>query len=160
MQNRLVLISVAILIILIALNTCTKKNYAIAHEKIPVLQYKYEIIQDTLTTFLTKTKIKTDTAEISIEKRINSAIVLAESALKEAVKEKDSVALKLIRLEKTENITVYDTVKVVESVAPDSVMLFNIFEYEFNDGLAVVTKRDTIQSRRVSRAYTQKYITQ
>ena len=55
-------------------------------------------------------------------------------------------------------ITVYDTVKVIIEVPSDSVILYNIFEYEFSDGLAVTSTRDTIQSTKVSRAFAQKFI--
>ena len=155
MQSRIVLIALAILIVLISIHTCTKKNYVAAYEA-PVLQYKYEIIQDTLTTIVTKTVIKTDTS--GIEERINLAMAVAESTVREAVMERDSVALKIVELEEIKNVTIYDTISVKIDVPPDSVMIYNVFEYHSIDGDEVIAMRDTIQSRKVSRYYAQKYI--
>mgnify|MGYP003653691050 CR=1 FL=1 len=158
MQSRIVLIALAIIVVLISIHTCTKKNYVAAYEENPVLQYKYEIIQDTLTTIVTKTVIKTDTS--GIEERINLAMAVAESTVREAVMERDSVALKIVELEEIENVTIYDTISVKIDVPPDSVMIYNVFEYHSIDGDEVIAMRDTIQSRKVSRYYAQKYITQ
>ena len=82
----------------------------------------------------------------------------AETAVREVVKERDSVVLKIVELEQVKRVTLYDTVKTIIQMPPDSVTLYNIFEYESSDGLAVTTKRDTVQSRRVTRAYAQRFI--
>ena len=156
MQNRFVIIAVAVVVLLLTIRACAKKDYTSSYEESPVLQYQYEIIQDTLTTVITETKI--DTVLVEIEERINSAMRFAETAVREVVKERDSVVLKIVELEQVERVTLYDTVETVVEVLPDSVTLYNIFEYESSDGLAVTTKRDTVQSRRVTRAYAQRFI--
>lgn len=156
MQNRFVIIAVAVVVLLLTIRACAKKDYTSSYEESPVLQYQYEIIQDTLTTVITETKI--DTVLVEIEERINSAMQFAETAVREVVKERDSVVLKIVELEQVERVTLYDTVETVVQVPPDSVTLYNIFEYESSDGLAVTTKRDTVQSRRVTRAYAQRFI--
>lgn len=156
MQNRFVIIAVAVVVLLLTIRACAKKDYTSSYEESPVVQYQYEIIQDTLTTVITETKI--DTVLVEIEERINSAMRFAETAVREVVKERDSVVLKIVELEQVERVTLYDTVETVVQVPPDSVTLYNIFEYESSDGLAVTTKRDTVQSRRVTRAYAQRFI--
>jgi hypothetical protein len=158
MRNRFIVILVAVVIILLAVRTCSKEQYISSTKQSPVIQYQYEVVHDTLTTVITETKI--DTVLIEIEERINSAIQLAETTVREVVKERDSVVLKIVELKKTKNITIYDTISVKIDVPPDSVIIYNIFEYHAIDGNEVVTKRDTIQSRKVSRYYAQKYIIQ
>ena len=74
-------------------------------------------------------------------------------------REKESLALKIVELEDVENTT-YDTVKVTIQVPSDSLMLYNVFEYHSINGDEVIAMRDTIQSRKVSRRYAQKYIMQ
>lgn len=156
MQNRFVIIAVAVVVLLLTIRACAKKDYTSSYEESPVVQYQYEIIQDTLTTIVTETKI--DTVLVEIEERINSAMQFAETAVREVVKERDSVVLKIVELEQVKRVTLYDTVKTIIQMPPDSVTLYNIFEYESSDGLVVTTKRDTIQSRRVTRAYAQRFI--
>ena len=156
MQNKFVLISIAVIIVLLSVRACVRRDYTPVYEENPIVQYQYEIVQDTLTTVITETKI--DTVLIEIEDRINSAMQFAETAVREVVKERDSIVLKIVELQQVERITLYDTVKTIVQVPPDSVTLYNIFEYESSDGLTVTTKRDTIQSRRVTRAYAQKFI--
>jgi len=155
-QNRFVIIAVAVVVLLLTIRACAKKDYTSSYKEDPVVQYQYEIIQDTLTAIVTETKI--DTVLVEIEERINSAMQFAETAVREVVKERDSVVLKIVELEQVERVTLYDTVETVVQVPPDSVTLYNIFEYESSDGLAVTTKRDTVQSRRVTRAYAQRFI--
>ncbi len=156
MQNKFVVIAAAVIVVLLAARACVKRDYAPVYEEDPIIQYQYEVVQDTLTTVITETKI--DTVLIEIEDRINSAMQFAETAVREVVKERDSVVLKIVELEQVERVTLYDTVETVVQVPPDSVTLYNIFEYESSDGLAVTTKRDTVQSRRVTRAYAQRFI--
>ena len=154
MKSRVAIIATAVIIILLTVRTCTKEDYAAPYEENSVLQYKYEIVQDTITTVVTKI----DTVLVKIEERLNSAIAFAESTVREVVMERDSVVLKIVELEEVENITVYDTISVKIDVPPDSVMIYNVFEYHSIDGDEVIAMRDTIQSRKVSRYYAQKYI--
>jgi len=155
-RGRIITILAAVVLIMLIVRTCSRPDYVPTYEEDPVVQYQYEIIQDTLTTVITETKI--DTVLVEIEERINSAMRFAETAVREVVKERDSVVLKIVELEQVERVTLYDTVETVVEVLPDSVTLYNIFEYESSDGLAVTTKRDTVQSRRVTRAYAQRFI--
>ena len=97
MQNRFVLISAAVIIILLTIRACVKRDYAPVYEEAPIVQYQYEIVQDTLTTVITETKI--DTVLIEIEDRINSAMQFAEKAGREVDKERDSIDLKIVELE-------------------------------------------------------------
>ena len=156
MRGRIITILAAVVLIMLIVRTCSRPDYVPTYEEDPVVQYQYEIIQDTLTTVITETKI--DTVLVEIEERINSAMQFAETAVREVVKERDSVVLKIVELEQVKRVTLYDTVKTIIQMPPDSVTLYNIFEYESSDGLAVTTKRDTVQSRRVTRAYAQRFI--
>ena len=141
MRIKVLLILAAVIAILFTIvRGCSKKDSVPTQE------------EETLTT------IVTDTVPVDMEKRINSAIETAETTVKEVVKERDSAFLKIAELESIDRITVYDTVKVIIEVPSDSVILYNIFEYEFSDGLAVTSTRDTIQSTKVSRAFAQKFI--
>ena len=70
----------------------------------------------------------------------------------------EMVALKaeVIEYEQGLKEIVYDTVEV--EVEPDSVMIYNVFEHAETYGGETYIHRDTIQSRKVSREYVQKYI--
>ena len=158
MKSRVIIIVVAILIILLTVRTCTKEDYVAPYEKELVQQYKYEIVHDTITIVITKT----DTVIVKIEEIIISAITVAETTVREAVMERDAMVLKMVEFDAVKNVTVYDTVKITllpdSIMLPDSVMLFNVFEYHSTIGGEVIAIRDTIQSRKVSRYYAQKYI--
>ena len=117
----------------------------------------FQVVQDTITTVVTKINI--DTVLVAIEQRLNLAIEDTETTIKEVAREKESLALKIVELEDVENTT-YDTVKVTIQVPSDSLMLYNVFEYHSTNGDEVIAMRDTIQSRKVSRRYAQKYIMQ
>ena len=122
----------------------------------PALQYEYETVRDTVTTVVTQTKI--DTIVIEIEEAINSIMDKTETIVKEVVRERDSMVVRIVELEQVTNITVYDTVRVYVPIQPDSVTIYNVWEYETFDGKVVKSTRDTVQSGTVYRHYAQKYI--
>jgi hypothetical protein len=97
-----------------------------------------------------------DTQFIAIEKRINKAVQTATERKEVAVQKMEVLQAKLIEVETTKLQLVYDTVEV--QVQPDSVMIYNVFEYAKTYGDETYIHRDTIQSRKVSREYVQKYI--
>ena len=117
---------------------------------------RYQTVQDTITTFVTETKV--DTVIIRIEQRLDSVMNSTETKVKEVIEKEETLKVRIVELKKLDRITLYDTVKTILRVPSDSITLYNIFEYESTDGLEVLVKRDTIQSRRVSRAYAQRYI--
>ena len=83
------------------------------------LQYEYETVTDTVTTVVTQTKI--DTIVIEIEETINNIMDKTETIVKEVVRERDSMVVRIVELEQVTNITVYDTIKVYVPIQPDSV---------------------------------------
>ena len=122
----------------------------------PALQYEYETVTDTVTTVVTQTKI--DTIVIEIEETINNIMDKTETIVKEVVRERDSMVVRIVELEQVTNIIVYDTVRVYVPVQPDSVTIYNVWEYETFDGKVTRSTRDTVQSNTVYRHYAQKYI--
>lgn len=148
-SNRIILTAVIIIACMFFVRKCTHKVGA----TVP----SFQVVQDTITTVVTKINI--DTVLVSIEQRLNLAIEDTETTIKEVAREKESLALKIVELEDVENTT-YDTVKVTIQVPSDSLMLYNVFEYHSTNGDEVIAMRDTIQSRKVSRRYAQKYIMQ
>jgi len=122
----------------------------------PALQYEYETVTDTVTTVVTQTKI--DTIVIEIEETINNIMDKTETIVKEVVKERDSMVVRIVELEQVTNITVYDTIRVYVPIQPDSVTIYNVWEYETFDGKVTRSTRDTVQSNTVYRHYAQKYI--
>ena len=122
----------------------------------PALQYEYETVTDTVTTVVTQTKI--DTIVIEIEETINNIMDKTETIVKEVVRERDSMVVRIVELEQVTNITVYDTVRVYVPIQPDSVTIYNVWEYETFDGKVTRSTRDTVQSNTVYRHYAQKYI--
>ena len=122
----------------------------------PALQYEYETVRDTVTTVVTQTKI--DTIVIEIEETINNIMDKTETIVKEVVRERDSMVVRIVELEQVTNITVYDTVRVYVPIQPDSVTIYNVWEYETFVGKVIKNARDTVQSSTVYRHYAQKYI--
>ena len=122
----------------------------------PALQYEYETVRDTVTTVVTQTKI--DTIVIEIEEAINNIMDKTETIVKEVVRERDSMVVRIVELEQVTSITVYDTVRVYVPIQPDSVTIYNVWEYETFDGKVIKSARDTVQSSTVYRHYAQKYI--
>ena len=122
----------------------------------PTPQYEYETVTDTVTTVVTQTKI--DTIVIEIEETINNIMDKTETIVKEVVRERDSMVVRIVELEQVTNITVYDTIRVYVPIQPDSVTIYNVWEYETFDGKVTRSTRDTVQSNTVYRHYAQKYI--
>ena len=152
-RNRyIVALAVVVVICTLLIRNCGSKVSTVD----PIPQYRYETIRDTVTTTITKTKI--DTIVIEIEETINNIINQTETIVREVVKERDSMVVRIVELEQVKNITVYDTVRVYVPTQPDSVTIYNIWEYEDFDGIERRHTRDTIQKGRVYRHFAQKYI--
>lgn len=108
------------------------------------------IVVDTVTT------VVQDTVVISIEERIEKAVTKTETKVEVMAEEMVTLKAELIEYEQGLKQIVYDTVEV--EVEPDSVMIYNVFEHAKTYGGETYIHRDTIQSRKVSRDYVQKYI--
>lgn len=108
------------------------------------------IVVDTVTT------VVQDTVVISIEDRIDRAVTKTETKVEVMTEEMVTLKAEVIAYEQGLKQIVYDTVEV--EVEPDSVMIYNVFEYAKTYGDETYIHRDTIQSRKVSREYVQKYI--
>ena len=155
MQARnkyIVALAVVVVICTLLIRNCGSKVTTVD----PITQYKYETIRDTVTTTITKTKI--DTIVIEIEETINNIMNQTETIVREVVKERDSMVVRIVELEQITNITVYDTVRVYVPTQPDSVTIYNIWEYESFDGKEIRKTRDTLETKRVYKHYAQKYI--
>ena len=153
-RSRYILILASILFVCcFFIKRCNKKQ---AENSMPVSANLESIFRDTITTTAVTTKI--DTVVVEIEQAINSIMDKTETVVKEVVDERDSVVVRLVELQKITNITVYDTVKVYVDIPPDSVTIYNVWEYEGFDGKVTRSTRDTISKRRVYRHYAQKYI--
>ena len=127
-----------VIICTLLIRNCNNEVSTVEFTYDPALQYEYETIRDTVTTVVTQTKI--DTIVIEIEETINNIIV------------------RIVELEQVTNITVYDTVRVYVPTQPDSVTIYNIWEYESFDGKEIRNTRDTLETKRVYKHYAQKYI--
>jgi len=108
------------------------------------------IVVDTVTT------VVQDTIVISIEDRIDRAVTKTETKVEVMTEEMVTLKAEVIEYERGLKQIVYDTVEV--QVEPDSVMIYNVFEHAKTYGDETYIHRDTIQSRKVSREYVQKYI--
>lgn len=108
------------------------------------------IVVDTVTT------VVQDTIVISIEDRIDRAVTKTETKVEVMVEEMVTLKAEVIEYEQGLKQIVYDTVEV--EVEPDSVMIYNVFEHAETYGEETYIHRDTIQARKVSREYVQKYI--
>ena len=146
MNRRTWITLLAVAIALLLLRMCPQK------EKVTYSTEEVEIKTYVDTTVYTIV----DTQFIAIEKRINKAVQTATERKEVAVQKIEVLQAKLIEVETTELQLVYDTVKV--QVQPDSVMIYNVFEHAKTYGDETYIHRDTIQSRKVSREYIQKYI--
>ena len=159
MQARnkyIVAIAAVIIICTLLIRNCNNEVSTVEFTYDPALQYEYETVRDTITTTITKTKI--DTIVIEIEETINNIINQTETIVKEVVRERDSMVVRIVELEQVTNITVYDTVRVYVPIQPDSVTVYNIWEYESFDGKEIRNTRDTLETKRVYKHYAQKYI--
>jgi len=155
-NKYIVAIAAVIIICTLLIRNCNNEVSTVEFTYDPALQYEYETIRDTVTTTITKTKI--DTIVIEIEETINNIINQTETIVKEVVKERDSMVVRIVELEQVTNITVYDTVKVYVPTSPDSVTIYNVWEYESFDGKEIRSTRDTVETKRVYKHYAQKYI--
>ena len=155
--NKHIIVAATVVIICILLtHTCNRKVNTVEHTYDPIPKYRYETIRDTVTTTVTKTKI--DTIVIEIEEAINNIMSQTETIVKEVVRERDSMVVRIVELEQVTNITVYDTVRVYVPTPPDSVTIYNVWEYESFDGKEIRNTRDTVETKRVYKHYAQKYI--
>jgi len=146
MNRRTWITLLAVAIALLLLRMCPQKEkVTYSTEEVEVKTY----VDTTVYTIV-------DTQFIAIEKRINKAVETAAERKEVAVQKIEVLQAKLIEVETTELQLVYDTVEV--KVEPDSVMIYNVFEHAKTYGGETYIHRDTIQSRKVSREYIQKYI--
>ena len=156
-KNKYILaIATVVILCTLFIRNCNNEVSTVEFTYDPALQYEYETVRDTVTTVVTQTKI--DTIVIEIEETINNIMDKTETIVKEVVRERDSMVVRIVELEQVTNITVYDTIKVYVPVQPDSVTIYNVWEYETFDGKVTRNTRDTIQSNTVYRHYAQKYI--
>ena len=156
-KNKYILaIATVVILCTLFIRNCNNEVSTVEFTYDPALQYEYETVRDTVTTVVTQTKI--DTIVIEIEETINNIMDKTETIVKEVVRERDSMVVRIVELEQVTNITVYDTIKVYVPVQPDSVTIYNVWEYETFDGKVTRSTRDTVQSNTVYRHYAQKYI--
>jgi len=156
-KNKYILAIAAVVILCtLFIRNCNNEVSTVEFTYDPALQYEYETVRDTVTTVVTQTKI--DTIVIEIEEAINNIMDKTETIVKEVVRERDSMVVRIVELEQVTNITVYDTIRVYVPIQPDSVTIYNVWEYETFDGKVVKSARDTVQSSTVYRHYAQKYI--
>ena len=156
-KNKYILaIATVVILCTLFIRNCNNEVSTVEFTYDPALQYEYETVRDTVTTVVTQTKI--DTIVIEIEETINNIMDKTETIVKEVVRERDSMVVRIVELEQVTNITVYDTIKVYVPVQPDSVTIYNVWEYETFDGKVTRSTRDAIQSNTVYRHYAQKYI--
>ena len=156
-KNKYILaIATVVILCTLFIRNCNNEVSTVEFTYDPALQYEYETVRDTVTTVVTQTKI--DTIVIEIEETINNIMDKTETIVKEVVRERDSMVVRIVELEQVTNITVYDTVRVYVPIQPDSVTIYNVWEYETFDGKVVKSARDTVQSSTVYRHYAQKYI--
>ena len=142
-RNGVVLVVIGVILLLL-LKACPQKNPRTpSFDQVDTKTYK----DTTVYTIV-------DTQFVTIEKRIDKAVSAAE-------KQKEIDALKICLLEAKlvhtttiEREIIYDTL----FVEPDSLMIYNVFEYNkvYDDSVALHI--DTIQRRWVSRSYAQKLI--
>ena len=156
-KNKYILaIATVVILCTLFIRNCNNEVSTVEFTYDPALQYEYETVRDTVTTVVTQTKI--DTIVIEIEETINNIMDKTETIVKEVVRERDSMVVRIVELEQVTNITVYDTVRVYVPIQPDSVTIYNVWEYETFDGKVTRSTRDTVQTSKVYRHYAQKYI--
>ena len=156
-KNKYILaIATVVILCTLFIRNCNNEVSTVEFTYDPALQYEYETVRDTVTTVVTQTKI--DTIVIEIEETINNIMDKTETIVKEVVRERDSMVVRIVELEQVTNITVYDPVRVYVPIQPDSVTIYNVWEYETFDGKVTRSTRDTVQTSKVYRHYAQKYI--
>jgi len=144
-RNGIVLVVMGVILLLLLRACPQEKKKTYSTEEIKIKTY----VDTTVYTIV-------DTQFVSIEKRINQAVQTAEERKETAVQKIEVLEAKLIEVKTIEKQLVYDTVEV--QVEPDSLMIYNVFEYAKDYGDETYIHRDTIQSRKVSREYVQKFI--
>ena len=144
-RNGIVLIVIGVILLLL-LKACPQKDpRAYSVDEVETKTYE----DTTVYTIV-------DTQFVTIEKRINKAVAVAEERKEMAVQKIEVLEAKLVHTTTIEREIIYDTL-VVE---PDSLMIYNVFEYNKVYDDSVVLHLDTIQRRWVSRSYVQKLIIQ
>ena len=146
MNRRTWVTLLAVAIALLLLRACPQK------EKVDYSTEEVEVKTYIDTTVYTVV----DTQFVAIEKRIEKAVTKTETKVEVMAEEMVTLKAEVIEYEQGLKQIVYDTVEV--EVEPDSVMIYNVFEYAKTYGDETYIHRDTIQSRKVSREYVQKYI--
>jgi len=144
-RNGIVLVVMGVILLLLLRACPQEKKKTYSTEEIEVKTY----VDTAVYTIV-------DTQFVSIEKRINQAVRTAEERKETAVQKIEVLEAKLIEIKTVEQQLVYDTVEV--QIEPDSLMIYNVFEYAKDYGDETYIHRDTIQSRKVSREYVQKFI--
>ena len=156
-KNKYILaIATVVILCTLFIRNCNNEVSTVEFTYDPALQYEYETVRDTVTTVVTQTKI--DTIVIEIEETINNIMDKTETIVKEVVRERASMVVRIVELAQVTNITVYDTVRVYVPIQPDSVSIYYVWEYESFDGKVTRSTRDTVQTSKVYRHYAQKYI--
>jgi hypothetical protein len=146
MNRRTWITLLAVAIALLLLRMCPQKEkVTYSTEEVEVKPY----IDTTVRTVV-------DTQFVTIEKRIEKAVTKTETKVEVMAEEMVTLKAEVIEYEQGLKQIVYDTVEI--EVEPDSVMIYNVFEYAKTYGDETCIHRDTIQSRKVSREYVQKYI--
>lgn len=142
-RNGIVLVAMGVILLLL-LKACPQKEpRAYSVDDVEIKTYE----DTTVYTIV-------DTQFVTIEKRINKAVAVAEERKEMAVQKIEVLEAKLVHTTTIEREIIYDTL-VVE---PDSLMIYNVFEYNKVYDDSVVLHLDTIQRRWVSRSYVQKFI--
>lgn len=146
MNRRTWITLLAVAIALLLLRMCPQKEkVTYSTEEIDIKTY----VDTTVYTVV-------DTQFVTIEKRIEKAVTKTETKVEVMAEEMVTLKAEVLEYEQGLKQIVYDTVKV--KVEPDSVMIYNVFEHAKTYGGETYIHRDTIQSRKVSREYVQKYI--
>jgi len=144
-RNGIVLVVIGVILLLLLKACPQKEQRTYSTEEIEVKTYADTAVYTIV-----------DTQFVSIEKRINRAVQTAEKRKETAVQKIEVLKAKIIKIKTVEQQLIYDTVEV--QVEPDSLMIYNVFEYAKDYGGETYIHRDTIQSRKVSREYVQKFI--
>lgn len=97
-----------------------------------------------------------ESAEEQIKERVDKAVSTAENSVDNIIHRVEVLQAELITIKTAPPKLVYDTIYV--DPEPDSVMIYNIFEYAKTYGDETYIHKDTIQQRLVSKEYVQKYI--
>jgi len=97
-----------------------------------------------------------ESTEEQIKERVDKAVLTAENSVDNIIHRVEVLQAELITVKTTPPKLIHDTIYV--DPEPDSVMIYNIFEYAKTYGDETYIHKDTIQQRLVSKEYVQKYI--